>query len=111
MAGAAATAGAAAAAVGKASGLRKAAPDAIPSTAVGWSANALTIGTVLWAIFVEGGFAMFLKREDKQRLIEERKQAESNLAAAIAAARAEGRAEERRRQTRLRRLRLEGRRR
>ena len=88
-----------------------AAPDAIPSTAVGWSANALTIGTVLWVIFVEGGFAMFLKREDKQRLIEERKQAESNLAAAIAAARAEGRAEERRRQARLRRLRLEGRRR
>ena len=84
-----------------------AAPDAILSTAVGWSANALTIGTVLWAIFVEGGFAMFLKREDKQRLIEERKQAESK----IAAARAEGRAEERRRQARLRRLRLEGRRR
>ena len=50
---------------------------------------------------------MFLKREDKQRLIEEREQAESK----IAAARAEGRAEERRRQTRLRRLRLEGRRR
>ena len=88
-----------------------AAPDAISSTAVGWSANALTIGTVLWVIFVEGGFAMFLKREDKQRLIEERKQAESNLAAAIAAARAEGRAEERRRQARLRRLRVEGRRR
>ena len=64
-------------------------PDAIPSTAVGWSANALTIGTVLWVIFVEGAFAMFLKREDKQRLIEERAQAESK----IAAARAEGRAE------------------
>ena len=68
-------------------------PDAIPSTAVGWSANALTIGTVLWVIFVEGGFAMFLKREDKQRLEEERKQAESNLAAARAEGRAEGRAE------------------
>jgi len=53
---------------------------------------------------------MFLKREDKQRLIEEREQVESKLAAAIAAARAEGRAEERRRQKRLRRLRVEGRR-
>ena len=70
-----------------------AAPDAIPSTAVGWSANALTIGAVLWVIFVEGGFAMFLKREDKQRLIEERKQAESKIAAARAEGRAEGRAE------------------
>ena len=70
-----------------------AAPDAIPSTAVGWSANALTIGTVLWVIFVEGGFAMFLKREDKQRLIEERAQAESKIAAARAEGRAEGRAE------------------
>lgn len=85
---------------------RNAAPDAIPSTAVGWSANALTIGTVLWVIFVEGGFAMFLKREDKQRLKEERAQMESRLAAARAA----GRAEERRRQARLRRLREEGRR-
>ena len=54
---------------------------------------------------------MFLKREDKQRLEEERKQAESKIAAARAEGRAEGRAEERRRQTRLRRLRLEGRRR
>ena len=70
-----------------------AAPDAIPSTAVGWSANALTIGTVLWVIFVEGAFAMFLKREDKQRLIEERAQVESRLAAARAEALAEGRAE------------------
>ena len=70
-----------------------AAPDAIPSTAVGWSANALTIGTVLWVIFVEGAFAMFLKREDKQRLIEERAQAESKIAAARAEGRAEGRAE------------------
>ena len=68
-------------------------PDAIPSTAVGWSANALTIGTVLWVIFVEGAFAMFLKREDKQRLIEEREQAESKIAAARAEGRAEGRAE------------------
>ena len=70
-----------------------AAPDAVPSTAVGWSANALTIGTVLWVIFVEGAFAMFLKREDKQRLIEEREQVESRLAAARAEALAEGRAE------------------
>ena len=70
-----------------------AAPDAVPSTAVGWSANALTIGTVLWVIFVEGAFAMFLKREDKQRLIEERAQAESKIAAARAEGRAEGRAE------------------
>ena len=70
-----------------------AAPDAVPSTAVGWSANALTIGAVLWVIFVEGAFAMFLKREDKQRLIEEREQAESKIAAARAEGRAEGRAE------------------
>ena len=49
---------------------------------------------------------MFLKREDKQRLKEERAQMESRLAAARAA----GRAEERRRQARLRRLREEGRR-
>lgn len=89
---------------------RNAAPDAILSTAVGWSASALTIGTVLWVIFIEGGFAMFLKREDKQRLKEERAQMESRLAAATAAARAKGRAEERRRQARLRRLREEGRR-
>ena len=36
---------------------------------------------------------MFLKREDKQRLIEERAQAESKIAAARAEGRAEGRAE------------------